>query len=104
MNLGSGSKGAELLSQLKNKLGIDLDLQNNPLYDQKTHQMHDRTSLMVGKSLSKRLYLSYNIGVLEEDSNVLVLKYILNKFFNVQVSASTEASGIDLYYTHTQDN
>lgn len=103
MNLGKGSSGMQLLSQLKQKLGLDFDLQNNTQYDKKTNQTTESTSLMVGKSLSKRLYISYNAGLSQTDSNVLTLKYLLNKFFSVQVNASLNASGIDLLYTHQKD-
>ncbi len=100
MNLDSGTKGLQLLSQLKQTLGIDFNVQNNTRYNQATSQVGDNTALVVGKSLSKRLYLSYNIGLLQRDSNLFTLKYLLNKFFSIQVTASDSGSGLDLLYTH----
>jgi translocation and assembly module TamB len=103
MNLDSGTKGLQLLDQLKQSLGIDFNLQNNPKYNQGTNQLGDGTALVVGKSLTKRIYVSYNVGLLQTDSNVLTLKYLLNKFFSIQVTASDSGSGLDLLYTHSKD-
>ncbi|STX52042.1 periplasmic protein [Legionella busanensis] len=103
LNLDSSSGGTQLLSQLKQGLGIDFNIENNIQYNQKTNESTDKTSLVIGKSLSKRLYLSYNVGLSKADTNVLTLKYLLNKFFSVQVNASTTGSGIDLFYTHQKE-
>lgn len=99
MNLGGGSKGMQLMEQIKQKFGFDLNLTNNTQYNQKTNQTTENTGVVVGKSLSKRIYVSYNVGLSQADSNVLTLKYLLNKFFSVQVNASVNASGVDLLYT-----
>lgn len=68
-----------------------------------TNQVSDTTSVVVGKSLSKRIYLSYNVGLSQADPNVLTLKYLLNKFFSIQVSSSDTSNGIDLLYTATKE-
>lgn len=99
LNLDSGSNGLRLLNQVKETLGLDINLQNNSQFNQKTNESTDSAALVLGKSLSKRLYLSYNVNFTQSDSNVLTLKYLLNKFFSLQVSASTSGSGIDLLYT-----
>jgi translocation and assembly module TamB len=103
MNLDSGTKGMQLMDQLQHTLGLDFDIQNNTTYNQKTNQAVDNTSLVVGKSLTKRIYISYNIGLLQTDSNVLTLKYLLNKYFSLQVNASDSASGLDLLYNHSKN-
>lgn len=103
MNLDSGTRGSQLLSQLKQNLGFDLDLQSSSSYNQQTNSVKDSNAIVVGKSLSKRLYLSYNIGLSQDDSNVLTLKYILNKFFLIQVTASITGSGIDFLYTRSKN-
>ncbi len=99
MNLDSGTKGMQLLSQLKQSLGFDFNVQSSSQFNQKTNQSSDSTAFVVGKSISKRLYLSYNIGLFQKDSNVLTLKYLLNKFFSLQVSASNAGNGLDLLYS-----
>lgn len=103
MNLGTGTNGAQLLEQLKQNLGFDVNVQTNSNYNQQTKQVTDTTALVVGKSLSKRLYLSYNVGLSQTDPNVLTLKYLLNKFFSIQVSNSRSGNGIDLLYSRSKD-
>lgn len=103
MNLTSGTNGSQLVEQMKQTLGVDVNVETNPKFDQKTNQMTDKTSVVVGKSLSKRLYVSYNYGLAKTDSNVVTLSYLLNKFFSVQVDSSLTGSGIDLLYTHRKE-
>lgn len=99
MNLDSGTKGKQLLSELKESLGLDFNVQSGSQFNQKTNQTSENTSVVIGKSLSKRLYLSYNMGLFQNDSSVLILKYLLNKYLSLQVSASDTGDGIDLLYT-----
>jgi len=74
-------------------------MQSNTSYNQQTNTVSESNAVVVGKSISDRLYLSYNIGMFGNDSNVLTLKYLLNKFFSIQVSASDSGNGIDFLYT-----
>ncbi len=104
MNLGSNSKGIQLLQQLKQTLGFDIDLKTESKLDPETKKIADTNSVVVGKSLSKRVYLSYNFGLTKNDANVVTLTYLLNKFFSIQVNTSINASSIDLLYTHKKDN
>jgi translocation and assembly module TamB len=103
MNLDSGTKGLQLIEQLKNSLGVDFAVQNTSGVNKQNKQVQDGTAFVVTKSLSKRLQLAYNIGLDQNDNNLLTLKYLLNKFLSVQVSASYSGSGIDLLYTHQKD-
>lgn len=98
MNVG-GTNSTQLLEQLKRTSGLDLNVQTTTNYNQFNNTVTDSTAFVVGKSLSKRLYLSYNIGLSQADPNVLSLKYILNKFFSIQISNSANSSGIDVLYT-----
>ncbi|WP_058534816.1 translocation/assembly module TamB domain-containing protein [Legionella saoudiensis] len=98
MNVG-GTNSAQLLEQLKQSSGLDFNVQTNTNYNQLTNTVSDSTAFVVGKSLSKRLYLSYNIGLSQTDTNMLTLKYMLNKFFSIQVSTSDTSSAIDFLYT-----
>ena len=99
MNLDSGTKGMQLIEQLKQSLGVDVNLQSSSQYNQASQQVTDDTTVVIGKALSKRLYLSYNVGVFQQDSNLLTLKYLLNQFFSIQVTTSDTGNGIDLLYT-----
>ena len=103
MNLDAGTKGVQLLQQVKQKLGIDVKMQNSESYNRQTNQVSDNTAFVVGKSFSKRIYVSYNIGLFQEDNNVLMIKYLLNKFLSIQVNTSDSGSGVDLLYSHKKD-
>lgn len=103
MDLDSGTKGVQLVNQLKQNLGVDFNLQSTSTYDQSANAVNDSTAFVIGKSITKRLYMSYNIGLFQQDSNVLTLKYLLNRYFSIQVTASDIGSGLDLLYNHTKD-
>ncbi|MBA2711448.1 MAG: translocation/assembly module TamB domain-containing protein [Tatlockia sp.] len=104
MNLGSNSRGIQLLEQLKQSLGFDIDFKTESKLDPETNKISDSNSVVVGKSLSKKVYISYNFGLSKNDSNVVTLTYLLNKFFSIQVNTNTDVSSIDLLYTHKKDN
>ncbi|HAZ7571794.1 translocation/assembly module TamB domain-containing protein [Legionella sp. PATHC032] len=99
MNLGTGTNGTQLLEQLKQKLGFDFNVQTTANFNQQTNKVSESTGVVVGKSLSDRIYLSYNVGLSQTDPNVLTLKYILNKFLSIQVSSSDSGNGVDILYT-----
>lgn len=99
MNLGGGTNGTQLLEQLKKNLGFDINVQTTSNYNLATNQITDSTGVVVGKSISKKIYVSYNVGLSQTDPNVLTLKYLLNKFYSIQISSSTTSSGIDILYT-----
>lgn len=101
MNVGN-TNSTQLLEQLKQSSGLDFNIQTSTNYNQLTNKVSDSTTFVVGKSLSKRLYLSYNIGLSQTDTNMLTLKYILNKFFSIQVSTSDTSSAIDFLYTSSK--
>ncbi|WP_133129493.1 translocation/assembly module TamB domain-containing protein [Legionella yabuuchiae] len=103
MDLDSGTKGAQLINQLKNTLGFDFNLQRSASYDQATNEVNQSTAVVIGKSITKRLYLSYNMGLFQNDGNVLTIKYLLNRYFSIQISAGDTGNGIDFLYNHTKD-
>lgn len=100
LGLGSSSKGGALMEQIKEKTGIDVSLESHTSYNYKTNQSNDKTSVVIKKNLSKRIILSYNIGLLGSDNNVLVLKYLLNKFFSIQVNSTDAGNSIDVVYSN----
>ncbi len=101
LGLGSTSKGGALLEQIKEKTGIDVSLESHTSYNHQTNQSSDKTSLVIKKPLSKRLVLSYNISLLGSDNNVLVLKYLLNKFFSIQINSTDAGNSIDFVYSNS---
>lgn len=102
MNLGNGTKGAQLLEQLKQNLGIDFNIETNSNYNLLTNSVDDKTAFVVSKSLSKRISVGYNVGLSQADPNVLTLKYLLNKFFSIQINSSSTSNGIDVLYTSSK--
>ncbi|HHT9729703.1 TPA: translocation/assembly module TamB domain-containing protein [Legionella pneumophila] len=104
MNLGTGTNGTQLLEQLKQKLGFDFNVQTTTNFNQQTNKISESTGVVVGKSLSDRIYLSYNVGLSQTDPNVLTLKYILNKFLSIQVSSSDSGNGVDVLYTKSSSS
>jgi translocation and assembly module TamB len=99
MHLDSGSKGLKMLQDLQKSAGIDFDVQNDSLGTSSGDV--SKTSLSVGKSLTKRIYLRYNVGLFQENSNVLTLTYLLNKFLSIKVTASDVGNGIDFMYSRS---
>lgn len=102
MNLGNNSHGTQLLEQLKQNLGVDFNVETNSNYNLLTNTISDKTAFVVSKSLSKRISLSYNVGLSQTDPNMVTLKYLLTKFFSIQVSSSSSSSGVDVLYTSSK--
>lgn len=90
-----GVKGGNLLAKrIGRTLGLDeLTVQagNTP----------EETSLVIGKYLSPRFYVSYGIGLFQA-TNTLALRYTLNQSLTLRAQ-SGEENTIDLLYTHEYD-
>ena len=102
MEFGAATKGTQMLEQVKQNLGLDFNVQTNSNYNLLTNTVNDKTALVVSKTLSKRISLSYNFGLSQADPNVVTLKYLLNRFFSIQVSTSSTSNGIDVLYTSSK--
>lgn len=96
-----GNKGSDLKSLIKSiQQGIGLDqlgIQSTSYLDTKTNTFTPNTSLVLGKTLSPRLYINYSIGLLEP-VNVFQVNYLLTKYFSLQSANSTLANSIDLLF------
>jgi translocation and assembly module TamB len=88
-----------LASQLGGKLGIpDISVESD--FDNSFGQTSDQqigTSLVLGKYLSPRLYMSYGIS-LTESINTIKMRYTLNDRWTIRTEAGKERSA-DLVYT-----
>jgi translocation and assembly module TamB len=102
LNMESTSKGAQLLQDLKSRIPVDIDIQNNATSSILSNSLNPGTTIGIGKSITDRAYLHYAVDLFQDNSNVLTLTYLLNKFFSIQVSASDIGNGIDLLYTHSE--
>jgi translocation and assembly module TamB len=99
MHLDSGSKGLKMLQDLQKSTGVDIDVQNNSMGNDVSD--YSKTSLVVGKAITKRIYLKYNVGLFQENSSVFTLTYLLNKFLSIKVTASDIGNGIDVMYSRS---
>lgn len=90
-----GIKGGNLLAKrIGRTLGLDeVSLQAGDSIEQ--------TTLVIGKYLSPRFYVSYGIGLFEA-SNTLSLRYKLNQSLTLRAQSGVENT-LDLLYTHEYD-
>ena len=58
----------------------------------------DNTSLVLGKALSPKLFISYSVGLLEP-INILRFNYKLTKHISLRTESNPNAQGIDVFYT-----
>lgn len=80
-------------------LGLDeLGIQTDPVYDPATGGYTENTSLVLGKQISKKVFVSYGIGLLQP-INTFRAKYQLNRHWSVQGESAGGDSGVDLLYT-----
>ncbi len=85
----AGQAAALLAAQLGTKLGIpDISVESD---------LSNETSLVLGKYLSPRLYVSYGIS-LTESINTIKMRYTLDDRWTVKTEAGKESSA-DLVYT-----
>ena len=99
MHLDSGSKGVKMIKDLQKSTGIDFDVKNKSLGTDSSD--YTKTSVTIGKSITKRVYLQYNVGLFQENSSVFTLTYLLNKFLSIKVTASDTGNGLDVTYSHS---
>ena len=89
--LGQGA--ALLAAQLGPRVGIpDVSLETDPIANE--------TSLVLGRYLSPRLYVSYGVS-LTEQLNVFKMRYTLGDHWTIRTEAG-QAYGADLVFTITR--
>jgi len=94
---GKNNDLTQLVQSLQKGVGLDkLSVQASPIMNP-TGGLEQNTSLVIGKALSPRLYVSYSLGILKP-INILQVSYLLNKYFTVQTTASTYGNGVDLLF------
>jgi translocation and assembly module TamB len=98
LNLGEGQSTA-VLKDLKNTFELDqVGLQSSNYLNTSSNSVQQNTSLVLGKMLSPRLFISYSIGLLAP-INTLTASYAINKNLSTQTSSSILGSGVDLIYS-----
>jgi autotransporter translocation and assembly factor TamB len=95
---GKNSNINQFINKAQQKIGLDqLTIGAKPIFDPTSNSLQQNTSLIIGKSLSPKLNVSYSLGLLNA-INILEINYILNKNFSLQSTNSNFANGIDLLY------
>lgn len=100
LSSGAGGGGAitQLQQQLKNTLGLEVDVGATSQYSKDTQTVNQNTSVILGKALSPRLFLNYSIGI-TQPVNVLRLTYRISPKWTAQTESSSLGNGGDLFYT-----
>jgi translocation and assembly module TamB len=92
----AGQAAALVASQLGNKLGIpDISVESD--YDRRLGDNQIGTSLVLGKYLSPRLYVSWGVS-LTEAINTFKMRYTIDDHWTVKTEAGKDRSA-DLVYT-----
>lgn len=98
LNVGTG-EFKQLVNSIQKTVGLNqLAIQSNPYFDPSTNTLQQNTSLVLGKALSPRLYVSYSVGLLQP-INILQIRYLLSKYWSLQSTTGSLANGVDLLYT-----
>lgn len=106
LNFSSGS----LITKLQDKFNLtefsitsdptDLD----PMTQQsKNDSLLDNKNLIIGKKLSKHIYLQYSKGLINSMDNTVRLKYLLTKSWSIGVDTGTLGNGADLSFSLDTD-
>lgn len=100
LNLGGGNNGQQLTQQIQHALGLDkLGIETQSTYDEESGAVTDTTALVLGKSLSSKLSLSYSIG-LSQAIQILKIRYQLTPRWTVQTETNGSINGIDILYNY----
>jgi autotransporter translocation and assembly factor TamB len=107
MNLGGSGTAqlASLTNKLKTGLGLtELNVENVQSFNPNANGVEGNTSLVVGKKLTKNLYVHYSVSLFSTTPvSILNLRYLLNKHWSVQTETSTLDNGVDLLYSIERD-
>lgn len=101
LNLGGGSSGQQLTNQLQHALGLDtLGIETQSNYNATTNTTSENSALVIGKSLSSKLSMSYSVG-LGQGNNILRIKYQFTPSWALQTETDGSANGVDFIYHYT---
>jgi translocation and assembly module TamB len=94
----AGQAAALLAAQLGNRIGItDISVESSGRMDSDSRRVSNDTSVVLGKYLSPRLYLSYGIS-LTESINTIKMRYTLDDNWTIKTEAGKERAA-DLVFT-----
>tara|TARA_R110000868_G_scaffold410505_4_gene698888 strand:- start:134592 stop:138338 length:3747 start_codon:yes stop_codon:yes gene_type:complete len=97
LSLG-GADVSKIRKQLQNTLGLDeLTVQSGSYVDSNS-QVQNNTSLVLGKMLTPRIFVSYSIGMVEA-VNTLNVSYKVSDNWTIKTDSGTLGNGADLIFT-----
>ena len=98
LNIGGGQI-SRITNQLQSIFGLSqLGIMSESEYNPATQSILQEPSLVVGKQIGKRLYISYSVGIFNP-INIVRLRYLLSHNLSIQTNASPLGQGVDLYYS-----
>jgi len=105
-SLQLGGKGAGIggaVSQIKQGLALtELGVESQALVDAIGNPVGQETAFVIGKHLTRRIYIRYSIGLGQgpfAPVNIFQLRYLLGKSWALQTDSSSLGNGIDILYT-----
>jgi translocation and assembly module TamB len=94
----AGQAAALLAAQLGNRIGLpDISVESSGRVDSDSRRVSNDTSVVLGKYLSPRLYVSYGIS-LTESINTIKMRYTLDDNWTIKTEAGKERAA-DLVFT-----
>jgi translocation and assembly module TamB len=94
----AGQAAALLAAQLGNRIGLpDISVESSGRMDADSRRVSNDTSVVLGKYLSPRLYVSYGIS-LTESINTIKMRYTLDDNWTIKTEAGKERAA-DLVFT-----
>ena len=106
LNFGSGSVITKLQDKFKlTEFGITSEEINyDPMAQQSRNDtLLDNKNLIIGKKLTKKVYLQYSKGLVDTMPDTVHLKYLLNKNWAIGVETGTLGNGADLSFSLDKD-
>lgn len=94
-----GLELTKIKKQLQDTFGLDLlTLESSSYIDPQSSSIQDNTSVVLGKMLSPRLFISYSIGIILP-VNTFNVTYKLSDNWSVKTDSGSLGNGADLIYT-----
>lgn len=98
-SLGGDGNLKQLVKSLQEGIGLDrLAIESTSVLDTNNpNNTSQNTSLVLGKALSPKLFISYSIGFLQP-VNTLQINYLLSKRWSLRSTTSSISNSLDLLY------
>lgn len=92
-----------IADEIQQGLGLsELGVESETSVDALGNPLSQQSAFVVGKHLTKNLYLRYSFGI-TDPVNVFQVRYIINKNWSVQADSSVLGNGADILYTIEKD-